>query len=582
MATAVLMPRQGQSVETCLILEWKKQPGDTVAEGDILCEVETDKATFEVESPAGGTLIDVFYPAGEDVPVLVNIAAIGEPGENVDDLRGEGAPASASAAAVPQTPAAPETPAPAETAAPASVATPAGVAEVILPRQGQSVETCLILGWKKSVGDAVAAGDILCEVETDKATFEVEAPAAGTLLATFCDEGDDVPVLALIAAIGPAGTDISGMQVGAAPARSGSADLKSAPVAPAGVAAEAAVPAAATVAPAGGPASPRAKKLAAEKGVDLTTCVGTGAKGRIIERDVKKVLADGPQLTPAARAAVAAGGQVPAGGTGIGGRVTAADVAAAGAAPATAAAASTAGPLTTGGAGDQITEVPVKGIRKLIADRMHDSLASTAQLTLNMSADATAALGFRKRLKASPEELGLNKVTINDLVLFAVARTLPQHPDLNALFENDTVYQHSNVQLAFAVDTPRGLMVPVIRDANRLSLKQLSDAGKALARGCIEGGVNPDDLQGGTITVSNLGAYGVENFTPILNPPQVAILGVGKADLKPVQVDGEVRFVPHFALSLTINHMAVDGGPAAKFLTAVCACLANIDLYLAV
>ncbi len=451
MATAVLMPRQGQSVETCLILEWKKQPGDVVAEGDILCEVETDKATFEVESPATGTLLDIFYPAGEDVPVLVNITAIGDAGENVDDLRGEAAAPAAEAAA--------EAP----------------------PSEAASA--------------------------TPKETLSISA--------------------------------------------------------------EAVVPAAAPAVAVGGVASPRAKKLAAAKGVDLSTCAGTGAKGRIIERDVKKVIADGPQLTPAAQAAVAAGGVAPASGTGLGGRVTTADIAAAAPAPAVSAT-------------DQVTEVPIKGIRKLIANRMHESLATTAQLTLNMSADASPALAFRKRLKASPEGLGLNKVTINDLVLFAVARTLPQHPDLNALFENDTVYQHSNVHLAFAVDTPRGLMVPVVRDANLLSLKQLSDAGKILAKGCIEGGVNPDDLHGGTITISNLGAYGVENFTPILNPPQVAILGVGKADLKPVQVDGEVKFVPHFALSLTINHMVVDGGPAAKFLKAVCECLANIDLYLAV
>ncbi len=460
---------------------------------------------------------------------------------------------------------------------------------VMLPRQGQSVETCLIIEWKKKVGDKVAAGEVLCEVETDKAAFEIEAPAAGVLLGIFFPEGEDVPVLTNIAAIGEEGENVDALntgvptetetppQVGAdgpaalptqAPPNVGAADGPQALCEPIGESEASTMPRfpAAPATAGAGAVSPRARGLAAESGVNLAAIAGTGPGGRIIERDVRQAVAAGPMLTPTARAAVGAGGAVPQAGTGIGGRVRAADLAAAPAA----------------GTEDKITEVKVKGIRKLIAERMHSSLQTTAQLSMNTSADATAMLNLRKKLKASPEEMGLSKITINDLLLVAVARTLPAFPELNALFQNNTVYRYATVHLAFAVDTARGLMVPVIRHANLLTLMQIASAAKALAKACIEGGINPDDLQGGTITVSNLGALGIESFTPILNAPQVAVLGVGKIGLKPVQTDGgEVDFVPHIGLSLTINHMVVDGGPAARFLAALGDALANIEVYLA-
>ena len=225
--------------------------------------------------------------------------------------------------------------------------------------------------------------------------------------------------------------------------------------------------------------------------------------------------------------------------------------------------------------------IPVKGVRKVIADRMLQSLQTTAQLTLHASADARALQALRARLKASPEAMGLRGVTINDLVLLAVARTLPQFPSLNALFTGDAIHQHKHVQLGVAVDTPRGLMVPVVRSADTLSLRQLSTEAKRLANACLNGKVLPDEINGGTFTVTNLGAFGVEMFTPVLNPPQVAILGVCNIQPKPVEVDGEVRFVPHIGLSLTINHQVVDGAPAARFLQALGQAIAAIDLVLA-
>jgi pyruvate dehydrogenase E2 component (dihydrolipoamide acetyltransferase) len=220
-------------------------------------------------------------------------------------------------------------------------------------------------------------------------------------------------------------------------------------------------------------------------------------------------------------------------------------------------------------------------VRKVIAERMWESLQSTAQLTLNASADARSLLTYRKRLKNSDESLGLQNITINDLILFAVSRTLPLYPEVNALFKEHTIYQYKNVHLAVAVDTPRGLVVPVIRKAQALSLKQISEEAKRLAAGAMDGSVSPDELTGGTFTVTNLGSLGIESFTPILNPPQVGILGVGNINLKPVEIDGNVEFIPRISLSLTINHQAVDGAPGARFLQTLSQRLAEPELLLA-
>jgi pyruvate dehydrogenase E2 component (dihydrolipoamide acetyltransferase) len=229
----------------------------------------------------------------------------------------------------------------------------------------------------------------------------------------------------------------------------------------------------------------------------------------------------------------------------------------------------------------EITKVQIKGIRKLIADRMLHSMQTTAQLTLNSTADARQLLAMRKRFKASDELLGLQKVTINDLVLFATAKILAQHTALNALLEGDVMSKYSDVHLAFAVDTPRGLMVPVIRGANHITLKSISAQAKELGGACQSGSIAPEALNGGTFTVTNLGGLGVETFTPILNPPQVGILGVGNIGLKPIQQGANVEFIPHLNLSLTINHQVVDGAPAARFLNALAAALANMEVTLA-
>ncbi|MBL8130677.1 MAG: 2-oxo acid dehydrogenase subunit E2 [Anaerolineae bacterium] len=449
---------------------------------------------------------------------------------------------------------------------------------IVMPKLGNTVESSIIVRWQKQPGDAVSAGDSVCEIETDKATMEVESPVAGTLLAQFFGEGEDVPVMINIAVVGAPGEDFASLR----PAGAGAPATPSASA----TAPPAAVPAAPVETPQSEPQrvgiSPRARHLAERKGMPTTGLAGSGPGGRIIERDVQAALEAQPRMTPLARSMVASGDFVaPPTGSGAGGRITTRDLQPAAPAPAaqpltSAAPASAAAPVE-----DLVEVLPVRGTRKIIAERMLASMQTTAQLTLDMPADARALQEYRKQLKASSEALGLQKVTINDLVLLAVSRTLPQFPDLNALFTGDSIAQHRSVHLGFAVDTPRGLIVPVIRHADRLSLKEISREARRLADACQNGKITPDELSGGTFTVTNLGSLGVEHFTPILNPPQVAILGVGSIHLKPVE-DGEgVAFVPHIALSLTINHQVVDGAPGARFLQALSRNLSQIHLLLA-
>jgi pyruvate dehydrogenase E2 component (dihydrolipoamide acetyltransferase) len=292
-----------------------------------------------------------------------------------------------------------------------------------------------------------------------------------------------------------------------------------------------------------------------------------------------------PGLSAAAKAAALAGGVVPASGSGLGGRVTAADMTAAPAVPVAAA-----GPAVSGEGA--ITDTPIKGIRKLISDRMLNSLASMAQFTLNASAPASRMQELRERIKtASPEGFigaaGLSKVTVNDLILYAVSRVIPRFPFMNAHKIGDTLRTFERVHLGMAVDTPRGLMVPVIRNANVLSLTQISAEAKRLAAACQAGNIGPGEISGSTFTVTNLGSLGVSSFTPVINAPEVAILGVAGIELKPVKSkcdDGceGFNFEPHIGFSLTINHQVVDGAPAARFLKALGEAVAEIDLLLAV
>lgn len=429
---------------------------------------------------------------------------------------------------------------------------------VVMPKLGNSVESCIIYRWHKQVGDTVNEGDVLCEAETDKAVVEVECTASGTLLGQFFAEGDDVPVMTPIAAVGRPGEAIDHLRP----------DQADAPFP-----APASTPPEATAVPASPgddengrlKISPRARKVAAGRRIDVAALTGSGPGGRVIERDVQAAVDNQPLMTPLARKMVATGRfDSPGHGSGVRGRITAADL--------NPAAADEAAPEA------EIEVIPLEGVRKVIAERLLESLQTTAQLTFNASAPAQALLTYHHRLKASDERLGLRNVTINDLLLLAVSRTLPRVPELNAHFTGQAIHRHKNVHLGLAVNTSRGLLVPVIRQANRLSLKQLSTEAKRLIAACRAGKINPDELRGGTFTVTNLGALGIESFTPVLNPPEVGILGVNNINLKPVQSESGVEFAPHLGLSLTVDHQVIDGALAARFLQALAQALTEIDL----
>ncbi|MEA4870976.1 MAG: dihydrolipoamide acetyltransferase family protein [Christensenella sp.] len=418
---------------------------------------------------------------------------------------------------------------------------------VIMPRQGQSVESCIITEWKKKVGDEVHVGDVLFSYETDKSTFEEQAKTDGTLLAVFYNADDDVPVLLNVAVIGQPGESFAEFAPGGATAAP-AAVAAEAPKAAVGIAQ--ATPAVETSAARVEGVSPRAKNTAEKLGVNPAEAAPTGPHGRVIERDVLTLAAEGRL-----------GGQ------------KAADEKAPAAQTAAAPAADSANAL-------DYDEVKLPNLRRMIAKTMHDSLAEMAQLTHNTSFDATRMLAFREEIKSAPESLYLPKITINDIILFAASRVLTKHEGLNAHMLGDKMRYFKHVNLGIAVDTPRGLLVPTLFAAETKSLKQISAESKALAKAAIDGSINPDLLSGGTFTISNLGLYGVESFTPVINPPQVALLGVCSITERIRTVEGQITAYPAMGLSLTYDHRAVDGAPASRFLKDLVTALEHFDLLL--
>ncbi|GIW35595.1 dihydrolipoamide acetyltransferase family protein [Meiothermus sp.] len=367
--------------------------------------------------------------------------------------------------------------------------------EVRMPKPGNAVESCLLLAWKKEVGEAVRAGEVLCEIETDKAVMEVESPADGVLLQRLAEAGQEVPVQTPIAIVGKPG-----------------AGAPTHPLPPASDRRKPGI-------------SPRARRLAPQEILESVSIGGSGPGGRIIERDVCKALEHSPPS---------------ASGPGF---------------------ASLAPP-------EPWQAVPLQGVRKRVAERMLHSLQQSAQLTLQAYVEVEGLLKLRAELKHHSDPR-FREVNLNHLLLYALARTLPQFPELNACLVGDTLYQYRAVHLGFAVDTPRGLLVPVLQHAERLGLLELAQKVRQLSEEARQGKAAPQALQGGTFSVSNLGSLGIEVFTPILNSPQVAILGVGAVGLRPVQDGPEVVFRPHLPLSLTFDHRATDGAPAARFLQAL-------------
>lgn len=577
MAVAIVMPKAGNSVEECVLSKWRIKVGDTIRKGDIIADAETDKTSIEVEATEGGSVLALFAAEGDLVPVLTAICAVGTAGEDASSLAPSGAPAAAPAPdAIPAPEAEPVAAAP--TATPAEL--PVGVEAILMPKAGNSVEECILGAWRINVGDTVKRGDIIAEAETDKTSIEIEATASGEVLALLGAEGDLVPVLTAICLVGPAGTDVSGYKGASAEAPVAAAAEAPKAVTPA----EAPAAASASQAPAtaGGHLSPRARKFVAEHPFVMGEIAGSGAQGRVIESDVIAAYQSSPHLTPAAAAMVAAGAKAPSTGTGSNGEITAEDIenfAKGVVAPAPApSAAAPAAPVKAEG-DDVITEKPFSRIRTVIAKRLQESLQTMAQYTLNCEADVTGLLSLRKRIKASGEKLGLANINIGDMVMYAVIRTLQQVPELNGEFSDSVVKLHSAVHMGFACDTPKGLLVPVLHHSDKMSLAEMCRQVKSLAKSANAGNLAPDLMNGATFTVSNLGSFGIINFTPVISAPQIAMLGVGKTLLRPVRrADGTVEYRDYMQFSLTMNHMVVDGAPGARFLQTLCANIENFEL----
>ncbi len=424
---------------------------------------------------------------------------------------------------------------------------------VILPKLGQTMEEGTIVQWLKKEGDTIGRGDVLFQVESDKAVLEVEAKTRGVLRKILVDKGNKIPVLTPVAIIARPDEDIS------------EALSEQRGVGPAGARPSPATPTRARSVPPGPTlesgrgrilSSPRARRLAAEKGVSLSLIVGSGPKGRIVEKDVLFFLEAQPLATPLARKVAAELGvplmQVPT----TGARVTADEVRATAQVPVTPPAA-------------EVEIVPLSGVRAVIADRMVTSARTTAAVTLQSVVDATELVALRNKLKSAlADELGFN-VGYNDLLAVIVARCLAEFPYMNVRLEESGIRRLKEVNLGMAVDSDRGLLVPVIRNADRLTIKEFAVKFRELVARAREGKALHDDLTGGSFTITNLGMFGVDAFTPIIRLPECAILGVGRIHPEPAIVGGEVVVRQRMWLSLTFDHRLVDGGPAARFLQGI-------------
>lgn len=439
---------------------------------------------------------------------------------------------------------------------------------VLMPKVGITVESCVITKWHKQEGDLVKAGEVLFSYETDKASVDEEAKIDGTLIKIFAHDGDDVPCLTNVAVIGNPGEDTSAFAPASASAPEEAPkaeEPKKAEPAKVEVKVETAAPARAEGTPVF--VSPRARTLAAKLGVDVNLVAGTGPYGRIVSQDIEKAAAEGKTFTGAALGLEGAQNAL---GTGIGGRVTVGDaLSGAPAAPAASAAV------------PEYTDVPLSNVRKIIAKQMSASLQGMAQLTHSSTFDATALLAYRKLLKEKGEALGVNGVTISDIIIYAVARTLKNYPALNAHLLDDKLRQFSSVNIGIATDTERGLLVPTLFDADKKSLAEISKESKEIIAAARTGNISPDKLQGATFTVSNLASLGIEVFTPIINPPQTGILGLCATVERVRTVNGVITTYPAMNLSLTYDHRALDGAPASRFLQELGRNLENINLLLA-
>ncbi|MER2999316.1 pyruvate dehydrogenase complex dihydrolipoamide acetyltransferase [Pontibacter populi] len=552
MAEVIRMPKMSDTMTEGVIASWLVKVGDKVSSGDVLAEVETDKATMELESYNDGTLLYIGPKKGEAVPIDAVIAIIGKEGEDISGLLNE-----AGGSAQPAEPAKTEAPkeekkeeakpaaAPAKTEAPAaktSVDTSNIKASVIrMPKMSDTMTEGVLVSWLKKVGDKVKSGDVLAEVETDKATMELESYEDGTLLYTGVNAGDSVAIDAVIAIIGEEGADYKALLEGGADTEGSKKSTQTDQSVEAGVDAVTSDKVETTTVPAQGAetesttaeggrikASPLAKKMAQEKGINLAQVKGTGEGGRIVQRDIEnfKPGAEAPQKAAAAAPQAAPTATIP------------------------------------GAPADAYEEVAVSQMRKVIARRLAESKFSAPHFYLTMEIDMDKAMEAR----VSINEVSPVKVSFNDLVIKAAAAALRQHPAVNSSWLGDKIRYNKHINIGVAVAVEEGLLVPVVRNADYKSLSTIAAEVKDLGGKAKSKKLQPSDWEGNTFTISNLGMFGIEEFTAIINPPDACIMAVGGIKQTPVVRDGEIRIGNVMKVTLSCDHRVVDGAVGSAFL----------------
>ncbi len=547
MAEAILMPRLSDTMTEGVIASWQKNVGDTVKKGDVLAEIETDKATMELESYQNGTLLHIGTQKGGKLQVNDLLAIIGTQGEDVGALVAQHSGGAAQPAAESKPAEAPKAEAPAAPAADTKPAVdPASMEEVVLmPRLSDTMTEGVIASWIKNVGDDVKKGDVLAEIETDKATMELESYKNGKLLFQGAKAGEKIQVNDLLCIIGEAGLDVDGIvkavKGGAGPqpadAQKGEGNTAPANAEVSKAVAASTENAAANSTEATAPqvvnegrifASPLAKKVAADKGIDLKYVKGTGDNGRIVKNDVDSFTP--PQAKPAEAAAPAKT-----------------------AAPAPA-------KVETGVV--SFDETPVSQMRKVIAKRLSESLFTAPHFYLTMSINMDAAIAARTTINATAK----SKISFNDLVLKATALSLTQHPKINSSWLGDKIRTNHHINIGVAVAVDEGLLVPVVRFANTKTLSQINAEVKDYAQKAKDKKLQPADWEGSTFTISNLGMFGIDEFTAIINPPDACILAVGGISQEPVVKNGQIVVGNIMKVTLSCDHRIVDGATGAAFL----------------
>ncbi|NHM08198.1 pyruvate dehydrogenase complex dihydrolipoamide acetyltransferase [Flavobacterium sp. CYK-4] len=544
MAKIITMPRLSDTMTEGVVAKWLKKVGDKISEGDILAEIETDKATMEFESFNSGTLLHIGIQEGETAPVDALLAIIGKEGEDITPLlhigkstnKAEAPKEDKTETASEEKQSEPVTEDKKSEAAPAaSISLPKGVVVVTMPRLSDTMTDGTVATWLKKVGDTVKEGDILAEIETDKATMEFESFHAGTLLAIGVNEGQTAPVDSVLAIIGPAGTDVTGIaenykKDGSAPvAEPTKTENKSESVAEKSEEPVQVVTDGRRIF-----ISPLAKKIAEEKGINIAQVKGSGENGRIVKSDIENfspTVTSAPQVSSPQPASTSE------------------------------AAAPAVKPFVP--AGETFTEeIKNSQMRKVIAKRLSESIFTAPHFYLTIEVAMDEAMKSRNTINSIPD----TKVSFNDMVIKACAMALKKHPKVNSQWKEDAIIINHHVNIGVAVAVEDGLVVPVLRFADQMSLSQIGSNVKDVASRAKSKKLQPNEMEGSTFTVSNLGMFGITEFTSIINQPNSAILSVGAIVEKPVVRNGQIVIGNTMKVTLACDHRTVDGATGAQFL----------------